>query len=409
MKANPANFAPLTLVATVLLLLASCAPRSSDNTQAGIVDDEQEHQSEGQIDNLPLPITSSDIVRRRVEAAIENVRQRDVLVSNGFWTVFHSILGLGPTATLLDDRAESPTKGQRLNALEYIASGGTLRGLEFRPERYGPQVYGLDVINQAGGTGVGQGHQDQFIAEMSQWGLPAETKFLVFGKEYSLMDFVRYSQQRASVDPKKNQELSWTIIAVGQYLGMDLGEWTNLYGENLTFEKMVRYELDASVEQAACGGTHRLFGLTWVYHLHRQQGGSETGIWQEIAAKTNKYCELAKQYQSADGTFSTDYFRGPGSIDDAQLRIASTGHILEWLALALSDEALSEDWVTRAVNALSLQILDLRDSSIEGGSLYHAMHGLLIYYARRYDRSWLGPNDPWLPHVPSGNGSRSET
>jgi hypothetical protein len=34
---------------------------------------------------------------------------------------------------------------------------------------------------------------------------------------------------------------------------------------------------------------------------------------------------------------------------------------------------------------------------MEGGGLYHAVHGLLIYYARVFGDKDLGPN---APHVP---------
>lgn len=384
---------------TAVMWVTSCSPPlPSDECPQSLTPDER--STAESTDNLPMPVASPDFVRRRLEAAIDHVRQRDVLVSNGFWTVFHSILGLGPSTTLLDDREDSSSKGQRLNAVDYIAGGGEMRGLDFRPKKYRSEIFGLDVINQAEGAGVGQGHQDQFVAEMSQWGMPAEKKFNVFGKDYTFIDFVRFSQMRASVDPKRNQELSWSIIVVGQYLGLDKGDWTNNYGENLSFEKMMRYELDASVEKAACGGTHRLFGLAWVYQLHLQKDGATNGIWQEIADKIGKYRDLAKNYQNPDGTFSTEYFLGPGNSADKQLQIAATGHTLEWLALALPEEELREEWMRRAASALSLQILELQGSSIEGGALYHATHGLLIYYARLYDRTWLGPNDPPVPLPP---------
>lgn len=387
-----------------LLWIAGCGPPSPPDGNHNDLD-LNDHYAVEQAETLPVPAPTTDITRRRLEAAIDHVRQREVLVSNGFWTVFHSILGLGPSASLLDDRDDSPTNGQRLNAVDYIASGGEMRGLDFRPKRYGDETFGLDVINQAEGAGVGQGHQDQFVAEMGQWGMPADRKFNVFGRDYTFMDFVHYSQMRASVDPNRNQELSWSIVVVGQYLGMDIGEWTNIHGEKLSFEKMVRYELDSSVEKAACGGTHRLFGLTWIHHLNLERGGTTTGVWREIADKTSQYRDAAKKYQNADGTFSTDYFSGSGNSEDKQLRISTTGHILEWLALALSEDELRQQWMQRAASALSLQILELQDSSIEGGSLYHAMHGLLIYYARLYDRAWLGANDPRVPLPPEWKNS----
>jgi hypothetical protein len=91
------------------------------------------------------------------------------------------------------------------------------------------------------------------------------------------------------------------------------------------------------------------------------------------------------------------FFKGPGNAEDKQRRINTTGHTLEWLALALPDDQLQEAWVQNAASALSLMILDLQSDPIEGGSLYHAVHGLLLYYARVYDPKWLGP---CLPHFP---------
>src|SRR5262245_39795776 len=131
------------------------------------------------------PAGVSDVLRTRIESAIENVERRDLQMSNGFWTVFHGILGMGPKTTLLD-----PATGKRVNALDHICAGGELRGLRFIPTNNG-----LDV--QMGPQFVGQGHQDQFIAEMAQWGMPADRKFVVAGKDYTMMDFVRHSQMRA--------------------------------------------------------------------------------------------------------------------------------------------------------------------------------------------------------------------
>src|SRR4051794_2850986 len=54
-------------------------------------------------------------LRERVRAAVENVRKRDLRMSNAFWTVFHGILGLGPGVELVDD-----TTGARVRALDHI-------------------------------------------------------------------------------------------------------------------------------------------------------------------------------------------------------------------------------------------------------------------------------------------------
>src|SRR5262249_16709303 len=159
--------------------------------------------------------------------------------------------------------------------------------------------HGLDV--RTGPQFVGQGHQDQFIAEMAQWGLPIDTRFMVNGTDYSFRDFIRHAQARARVNA--GQELSWALLVIGQYLRTD-ARWKNASGEELTVEDLLRYELGQPVDGAACGGTHRLFGLTWVYHLHLQKGGRTDGVWKDVADKIDLYKRRARQYQNRDGSFS---------------------------------------------------------------------------------------------------------
>jgi hypothetical protein len=318
---------------------------------------------------IPLPHEANPL-QARIESALQQVRDRDLHTTNSFWTIFHGILGVGPeTATLLD-----PLTNQRTNAIKYIRDGGEIRGLEFIPTKDG-----LDV--RTGPQFVGQGHQDQFVAEMAQWGMKANTPFLVHGKEYRFADFINHTRMRARVS--QNQELSWAIIILGQYLGTDL-HWTNGFGEELQFEDIVRYELDQPVDSAACGGTHRLFGLTWVYHLHLRRGGPKIGVWKDVAAKLADYEDRARRFRNADGSFSTRYLAGPDNTRDPQVRIGTTGHVLEWLSLALPDARLHEPWVQEAANALALMILDGQSTSIESGALYHAAHGLRLYHDRMF-------------------------
>ncbi len=329
----------------------------------------------------------ADPRRTRLEAAIAQAKRRDLRTDNGFWTVFHAILGLGPkSVTLLN-----PETGERVNALDYVARGGEVRGLKFLPT-----PHGLDV--QVGPQWVGQGHQDQFVAEMTQWGVAADRPFVVNGTNYTFLDFVRHAKMRASV--RQKQELSWAVLIVGEHFGTE-GAWTNQFGEEVRFEDLVRYELDQPMDgTTACGGTHRLFGLTWVQHLHQRKGGALTGVWKDVADNTEKYKTLAKLYQNADGSFSTNFFRERGDVNDRQLRMNTTGHTLEWLALALSDAELKEEWVERAADRLALMFHEIQGSPMESGSLYHATHGLLIYYARVYGKAGLGDLAPPVPPPP---------
>jgi hypothetical protein len=370
----------LGIAAGLTLFLATCAPRE-DPAPPRTPDTAQAESAV----NKTLVVPSG--LEARISAALENVHRRDLLTTHGFWTIFHGILGQGLDTTLLD-----PETGQRVKAIEQICRGAPIRGLEFiaTPD-------GLDVRTMVG-TGVGQGHQDQFIAEMTQWSMPRTRPFVVNGHSYTFEDFIRHARMRASLT--KGQELSWVIIIVSQYYGTD-HRWTNSFGESLSLENVVRYELDQPIDTAACGGTHRLFGLTWAYHLHLAKGGQPTGVWKDVADKIALYKHKAHQFQNPDGSFSSEYVSKPGYTQNPDRRINTTGHVLEWLALSMTDAALREPWMEQAANALSVMILEHRTDPLDGGSLYHATHGLYIYRARVFGVP--GPDGLLMPLPAKGS------
>ncbi len=330
----------------------------------------------------PAP-APSDAIRQRMGLAIDQVKSRQLRTDNGFWTVFHGILGLGPSVML-----EDPLTGRKVNALDYIASGGKVPGMHFIPT-----ADGLDV-ETGPGTFEKQGHQDQCVAEFVEWNVAPERKFKVDGKDYTFGDFLRYSKARASV--KQNQELEWAMVIIGTHYGTDAA-WTNAYGEKLRLEDLVRAELDKDIDKQSCGGTHALFGLTWVYHLHLIHGGETTGVWKDVADRIAAYKRKARETQNADGTFSTDFFTGRAEVPDANRRINTTGHILEWLSLAMTDDELKEPWVQGAANALAMLFLENDRTPLEGGGMYHAVHGMLIYISRVYGADKMGDLKPHVP------------
>lgn len=369
----------------VLLWSTGCAP-----VKKVAPDSSPEKQPLIQVNKLPPPPAKpeaaaksqrKELLQKRIEAALAHVAKRDIHTTHSSWTVFHGILGVGDHLELVD-----PKTNKRVRALDVICdSPEKINGLQFLDEH----PWGLDV--QLGPPGIGQGHQDQYVAELAQQGMPLDRQVLLpryekdklIGRDkHTFKDLVRYVKNRAST--KQGQELSWTIMVLSHYEGTNF-EWTNRYKEKWHFTDLIRAELDASVEQAACGGTHRLFGLTWALHVHVKKGGKVEGIWKEVADKIKKHEQLAKTNQNPDGTFSTEYIckpNDPNNPADNVRRINTTGHVLEWLALSLTKKELREPWVEDAANGLSLLILGCQGVDLESGSLYHAAHGLQMYYAR---------------------------
>jgi len=371
----------LGAVAVVAALCASCAPEPPPPAK-------QEVKAQGDDIKITLPATG---LQGRIDATLKLIRQYTVRPSDGFWTVFHAILGLGPKTVelVVDDKT-----GARMNALDYIGSGREMRGLDFVAT-----PNGVDVLSNRE-MHFSQGHQDQFIAEMTQWGLSPDREFFVRdkdgngGKKYPFRDFINECKMRARVG--KGQELSWAIVVIPYYFGTD-ASWTNAHGEKLHLEDLVREEVEASVTQAACGGTHRLFGLAWAYHLHLRRGGKTEGVWKQVADKLEEYKALTKKLRNPDGSFSTRFYEGKEDDPHVGKRINTTGHMLEWLSLAMTEDELRAGWVQDAVNALTEMIFKSQNVPVPGGGLYHAAHGLLLYYARVYDGTRLGTMQPVIP------------
>ena len=253
------------------------------------------------------PPADADPLRQRLGHALELVKRRPVLTTHSFWSIFHAILGAGPDLQLLD-----PATGKKYVALDYLLLGGKPRGMGFAATPFGIEV---PTVGSAAGfwEHEGQGHQDQFLAEMIQQGLAPTAKSSSRGRSSKARDFTRGSQARVRL--KAGQELGWAIVAIGQHFGTDC-EWTNRFGEKLRYEDLIAEEVAAPIDGQACGGTRRLFGLAWAYHLHRTNCANKKTtpgpLWEGVGKRLDEHVAIAKRLQNPDGSFSAKYSAGPG-------------------------------------------------------------------------------------------------
>jgi hypothetical protein len=372
--------------AVVLIAVgAGCLPSSEDNAAADRTSKVDVPKLEPKQASDGKDVKPTDPVRMRIEAALASVRQRDLLTTNSFWTIFHGILGMGP-----DTMLKNPETGKRHNALDYIFSetGGQVRGLSFIPTDVGLDVttVGKDPFLK---EHEGQGHQDQFVAEMIQWGVEPTRPIRIAAfpnKTYRFSDFVAESKARARLD--QDQELGWCLIVVADHGGGTEAEWVNRAGQKIKFEDMLEYEMKLDINMAACGGTHRLFGIAWAYHRHvrhcKETGKAMSPTWKKAKEYLDKYKNLSKEWQAPNGEFSTGHYREKEHIPELEPRIAASGHILEWLAQYATEEDLRSEWMENGARAVAQVILESDRLPVASGGLYHAAHGLATYHERRY-------------------------
>jgi len=181
-------------------------------------------------------------------------------------------------------------------------------------------------------------------------------------------------------------------------------KWTSREGEEWSVERLVAMDAGFGVkEDASCGGTHRLSALTLAVTRFMQETNTPpnklTGGWKKAEDLIQDSLKKARAYQQPDGSFSANLFVRPCSSPEVDTTLHSTGHTLEWLAVALTDQQLREPWVTAAVNRLCQLLEDNANRPLDCGALYHAARGLKLYRERRF-----GPRDGSSPTIAKASG-----
>ena len=309
--------------------------------------------------------------RQRVDRVLDSVLHQRALNADvhAAWQVLHGALAYGRDFPLT-------VQEKKVSAVDYLLDGGRLNGWQFTPgDRLDNGAVGLRAVLQPGSSS-GQGHADQWLAVLAQCGLPLEQKLTIQGSDYQLEDYL--AQVQRDLPSNVEREWSWTVIALTRYLSTD-AEWQARDGSTWSVEQLVEEETQQQLSTSACGGTHRLIGITMALDKRRSENAKIGPVWR-TAEETIRYAvQRAREFQNGDGSFSTNYFQRSGiSADTAQV-LTTTGHTLEFLALALSPEELQQPWVLRAAHRLCEVLEETEELSLECGALYHAVHGLVIF------------------------------
>jgi hypothetical protein len=361
-RLSPARFCVALLAVFTLVPLCGCNENDLSRASASTAGT--------RASRLPL----GDEMRDRIDRAITlSARRHLVAESNAAWQVVHGILAFGPDLQL-------DVQGKSTSALGYLQQGGRLSGWNLIPGDKG-----LEAPLEAGSK-TGQGHEDQWLGYLSLIGLPDSTPIKVGGKTYAIRDLVTQAQW----DIYDGMEATWSLMGFTAYLPLD-AKWKSKNGNDWTIERVVGMEAGQDLRRSACGGMHRLTALTVALQRYQKETGVQdkdlTGGW--MAAHNKIYgpqgaIAIMKAYQQPDGSFSSDYFNAARATGDIGQRIGTTGHTLEFIALAVPDSELQDPWLIRAVDYLCEMLDETQEYPLECGGLYHAVRGLKIYRERRF-------------------------
>jgi beta-lactamase regulating signal transducer with metallopeptidase domain len=369
-ESKPLSSPELALPAVAPRIQLARAPENDLNTLTAI----KENEVSTPENDIPVKAGEAvakprerDVLLEQVERAIEITGKR-TLTANAHspWQIFHCILAMRQNAVLR-------LGNERVNAIQWISTAepqfdkqpwmlSTPDGAAFHPYT---RVYAFE------------GHPGQFVALLSQSNLPREHELHVQGKVVTLDDFVNHLMKTVNT----REEMTWVLWALQHYLESD-AEWVNGMGDRWSIERLVQIESNAPIVGAPCGGSERLFALTRARNKYLLTGNPLRGVWWQADQKIRLHIQMARALQNTDGSFSSEWYRGPGHTTDVNRRFSTTGHTMEFLAIALPQEELNEPWFQKAVDMLSEELILHRDTKIDCAPLFQSLHALILYRER---------------------------
>lgn len=286
------------------------------------------------------------------------------------WQIVHGALAFKREFLVSDGMRD-------VSAVDYILAGGKMKGLDLRrgdlldeaTKRYG-------IATVIAEDKMGQGHQDQWLGYLSDCHLSLDQPIVVEGEKHTIADYI--DQAKLDVNKNTTLEFSWTLMALTAYYPTDY-TWKAGDGSEWNIAKLVDIELGHNLDASACGGTHRMTGLTMAFNRHVAAGKPVTGAWKKLADRIQECIEKAQQYQNSDGSLSSNYFARPGKSADLAVCMGSAGHVLEFLCTAMDKEELQQPWVQRATLDMCKTFRKTKPVDVECGALFHAAHGLVLY------------------------------
>jgi len=321
---------------------------------------------------LPAPATPRlERLRKSIDQTLGIYQRRPLNTAQHTpWEVMHGFIAFGIPTQI---RVGGPA-GDLVSAIGWSNSGGVCRGqtmLSVTDDR-------LHALK--GYYGV-QGHSAQYLAILAQCRVAAGSPMLVRGKRFTVADLI----EEEKLACKAGTELTFSLIALAHYLPTD-ATWQNREGENWSLERLVEEEIVQPIRGAACGGTHRLFGLSYGCQRRLRAAGELDGAYLRADRYVRDFQSftLAK-LQNRDGSFSTEWFKYPADReDDVDRKIQTTGHILEWLVGSLDQEQLYEPRVLAAAEFLCRALSREPSREWKIGPLGHALHALNMYQERAW-------------------------
>jgi len=318
--------------------------------------------------------------REAVELAIRVAKSCILTTRNTPWQMMHGVLAFGKDFSIVD--AET---GRRAPALQYVFDQASYRNLTV-PGPFVVELSGRPHILR-GNIRETEDHDGQFLYICSQAGVPLEFPIVCSnGRRYALKDLLENGMDEVHALSK----CVWLAPAFAYYL--EPGQtWNNKFGQEMSVERLIENILSHGPGYEACFGTYAAYALAFALTEHHRKGGRSAPVWGECAGRVDELLGFARRNQNADGSFTYRWYERGGPLFDEEDVIHVTGHMLEWIVVAVAKEEIQADWISDAADVTARTILRRVHEDTSYGVISHAARALQLYCGRKYSGGFDPP------------------
>lgn len=176
-------------------------------------------------------------------------------------------------------------------------------------------------------------HYDDLLLACAIIGLGTDTRIRTKDAEATIGELVGDSVARFD----SSQELEWTTAALALYLAPRRA-WTNRYGVEFSFDDAAELLLKQTQRGSACLGIHVPYALVCLLRVDDQHAILDASSREEIRKYLRRISTFLVESQGHDGLWrvgiSGERPESSTTFESLFLAVTSTGHHLEWIALA---------------------------------------------------------------------------
>jgi hypothetical protein len=310
---------------------------------------------------LPEQITLRDQLRRTV-AVVQN--QKFNTSENNVGEMLDYCLALGCKTEVIDAKNNRNINGITCVCWNFACSG------------YEP----LAVIDGHLAPRVGFGYQQcpsQMAAMLALSHVPANYPARSGDTVRNVADIIEGEKLTCTADTN----MALKLVALSTYAHEK--SWKNAIGEIWSIERMVASELDRPISLSLEDSIYRWMGISAALRRFEQDGKPLSGDLERAKQYEVEAIKYALRTQNTNGSW------GVGTHGDFASALMTTGLMLEWLDMTLSDAQPEDAAMSRAatcivglLNSPHYQVAMQRMPAREIAAVMHAVHALSVYDER---------------------------